>query len=125
MLVEELHGHAAPERVADDRGLRDAQFIEEVAQRDRERAERVVAARFGRLAVAEQVGSDHSVLLRQLGQHRPPGLGTAGHAVDQQQRLAAALVAVRDAVTVQLEKSQLAHADIFPLSVPSMPNGGG
>ena len=61
-LVGELHRDAAAERVADDGRLLVAEGEADVAQAAGERAERVVAARLRRLAVAEQVGGEDRVV---------------------------------------------------------------
>ena len=101
MLVRELHRDAAAERLADDRGALDAEHAEEVAQRRGEVAERVVARRRRRVAVAGEVGRDHVVVPRELGHHRLPRARAAGHAVDQQQRRALAGLAVGEVVAVE------------------------
>ena len=76
-LVGELHGDAAAEAVADDRGALVAEHAEEVADAGGVGAEAVVAARLGALAVAEQVGRDHGVALGEQRHHRHPGAGAA------------------------------------------------
>ena len=58
-LVGELHRDAAAERVADDRRAVVAERDHRVADGARVCAERVVAARLGRLAVAQQIGREH------------------------------------------------------------------
>src|SRR5437762_9422176 len=67
--VGELHRDAAAERVPDDGGARMAEHLEQVADAVRVRAERVVAARLGGAAVAEQVGGDHGVTLGRSEEH--------------------------------------------------------
>ena len=62
-LVGELHRDAAAERVPDDRHAVVAERGDDVARAAGVGAERVVAARRRGLAVAEQVGRDHRVLL--------------------------------------------------------------
>ena len=64
-LVGELHRDAAAERVADDRRALVAERGQQVAHAAGVRAERVVAARRRRLAVAEQVGRDQREVLAQ------------------------------------------------------------
>ena len=64
-LVEELHRHAAAERVPDDRRALDADRGEQVADARRVRAERVVAARRRGVAVADEVGRDDRVRRRE------------------------------------------------------------
>ena len=58
VLVGELHRDAAAERVPDDRRRVDPQRDQQVAHARGVRAQRVVAARLGRQAVAEQIGRD-------------------------------------------------------------------
>ena len=58
-LVGQLHRDAAAERVPDECGAVVAQRHEHVPHAAGVRAERVVAARLGGLAVPDQVGSDH------------------------------------------------------------------
>ncbi len=60
-LVEELHRHAASEGVPDDARALDADHGEQVPDAGRMGAERVVAARGGGVAVADEVGRDHRV----------------------------------------------------------------
>ena len=76
-LVGELHRDAAAERVADDRRALVPERDEQVAHAAGERAERVVAARLGRRAVAEQVGGDHRVALAEPRKDLAPGLRAA------------------------------------------------
>ena len=111
MLVDELHGHPTTERMAHHGRPRDAEFVEQVAQRHRERAQRVVTSRFGRGAVAQQIRGDHPVRARQRPDHRPPGLRTAGHAVQQQDDVAVALVQIGHPVTVQFDIFQVTHGN--------------
>lgn len=63
-------------------------------------AERIVAHRFRRLAVAEQVGCDHVVVLGEPRVDGAPGLGAACKAVDEHHGLAATAAPVADFVTV-------------------------
>ena len=88
MLVGELHRHAAAEGMPDDGDAADVEHGEEVAQSAGERAERVVAHRLGRLAMAEQVGSDDVVSLGQRRHDVVPGARTARQPVDEQHDLA-------------------------------------
>lgn len=46
MLIDELHGDTAAERMTDHGGLADTQFVEEITKPDRKRAQRVVGAGF-------------------------------------------------------------------------------
>ncbi len=88
MLIGELHRHAAAERVADDRGARHLEQREQVAQPAGVRAGRVVAERFGRLAVTEEVGRDHVVVDGEARHHRIPRPGVPGEPVNEQHHLA-------------------------------------
>ena len=45
MLIGELHGHTATERLTDHRRPGDAKFIEQITQPHRERTQRIVTAR--------------------------------------------------------------------------------
>ena len=69
-LVEELHRDAAAERVPDDARALDADRGEQVADAGGVRAERVVAARRRRVAVADQVRGDDGVVAREALRHR-------------------------------------------------------
>ena len=102
-LVEELHRHAAAERVPDDRGAIDAEDGEQVADRGGVCAERVVTARCGGVAVADQVGGDHGVAVGERKRDLAPVARGVDHAVDQHDRRTAADHVVDHAVTVQLD----------------------
>ena len=65
-LVGELHRDPAAERVADDGRAVVPEREHQVAHAAGVGAERVVAARLGRLAVAEQVGREHGVGVGEL-----------------------------------------------------------
>ena len=88
MLVGELHGNAATVRVADDRGARHLEQREEVAQSAGERTGRVVAERFGRLAVTEKIGRDHIVIDGEARHHRIPRPGVPAQPVNEENHLA-------------------------------------
>ena len=111
-LVGELHRDPAAHRVADHRRALVAERGQQVAQPARVGAERVVAARLGRAAVAEQVRRDHRVALGQRRDHLAPGVGARGDAVDEQQHRAGPRRVVRDGVAVepQLVPLERAHA---------------
>ena len=66
VLVGELHGDAATQRVADHGRPPVAEHDEQVAKAGRVGAQGVVAAWLGRLAMAEQVGGEHGVAIGQL-----------------------------------------------------------
>ena len=102
VLVGELHRDPAAQRVADHGGAAVAEGHQEVAHRSGVGAERVVAARLGGLAVAEQVGRHDRVALGEHGNDLVPLLRVSGDAVDQEDhRAAAARGAVHDAVAVE------------------------
>jgi hypothetical protein len=111
MLIGELHGHPATERLTHHRRPGDAKFIEQITQRYRERPQRIVTARLSGFTVPEQVRCHHPVFLRQLGQHRSPGRRTSRHAMDQQQRVAGSRFPIGHTVAVQIEILHLAHVD--------------
>ena len=102
-LVGELHRDPAAERVADDRRAVVAEGDHRVADGARVGAERVVAARLRRLAVAEQVGREHRVVGGQVLDRRLPLVGAAGDPVDQDDQRALAALAEADAVAVELD----------------------
>ena len=102
-LVGELHRDPAAERVADDRRAVVAERDHRVAHGARVGAERVVAARLRRLAVAEQVGREHGVLVGELVDRRLPLVRAAGDPVDEDDQRALAAVAKADAVAVKLD----------------------
>ena len=104
-LVGELHRHPAAERVAHDRRLVDAERDQQVAHAAGVGAERVVAAGLRGLAVPEQVGRDHRVVLRQRWDHVLPGPRAAGDAVDQHERRSGARAAEAHPMPVQLTTS--------------------
>ena len=74
-LVEELHRHAAAERVPDERRAVDADRGEQVTDARGVRAERVVAARRRRVAVPDQIGRHDRVFARRAAE-RPPASGS-------------------------------------------------
>jgi len=85
-LVEELHRHAAAERVPDDRRAVHTDGREQVADARRMRAQGVVAAWRRRVAVPDEVGRDHHVVLGEVQRHRLPVAGGVEHPVDQHDR---------------------------------------
>ena len=82
-LVGELHRDPAAERVADDRRAVVAERDHRVADGARVGAERVVAARLGRLAVAEQVRRQDVMVGGEMLDRRLPLRGAAGDPVDE------------------------------------------
>ena len=115
-LVGELHRDPAAEGVADDRGAVVAEGGDEVADAARVGAERVVAARLGRVAVAEQVGRDDRVLGGEAGDDRRPGVRGARDAVQEDEQRALAALVEAHAVTVEddLFGGYRAHRDPLP-----------
>ena len=69
-MVGELHRDAAAEAVPDDRGRGDAVQRQKIAHAVRVAADAVVRARRVGLAVAQQVGCDHSEVTAQGAQYR-------------------------------------------------------
>ena len=106
-LVGELHRDAAAERVPEHRHALVAERRGDVARAAGVGAERVVAARRRRLAVAHQVRRDQREALAQQRRDALPGLRRVGDPVQQQQRGAAAGGPVAHAVAVQLQLSGL------------------
>ena len=102
-LVGELHRDAAAERVPDDRHALVAERGDDVARAAGVRAERVVAARRGRLAVAEQVGRDQREALAEQRRDALPRLRRVGDPVQQQQRGPAAGGPVAHPLAVELQ----------------------
>jgi hypothetical protein len=89
--------------VADDRRAVDPDGREQVADRGRVCAERVVAARASRVAVPDQVGRDHLVAVGQAQGHVLPVARGVHHAVDQHDRRPAADGPVDHPVAVELD----------------------
>ena len=75
----------------------------------RVRAERVVAARRGRVAVADQVGRDHRVALGEPLGHRCPVPRRVDHPVDEHHRRPGAGHAVDDLMAVELDLPGVEH----------------
>ena len=82
VLVGELHGHPAAERMPDHRGAAVSQRDQYVAHAGSVSAQRVVAARLGRLAVAEQIRGHDGVVLGQDPRHGIPLSGATGDPVN-------------------------------------------
>jgi hypothetical protein len=114
MLIDKLHCDTAAQRLAHQGRMSDAELVEEIAQPHGKRTQRVIAARLGRVTVPKQVRRYDAEVLRQLRQYRSPRGRTPSHAMDQQHNITVTGVAVRDTVTVQLEKFQFSHADVAP-----------
>jgi hypothetical protein len=102
-LIGELQDDPAAEGLADEGGALVAERIQQVAQQARVRAEGVVAARFGGLAMAEQIGCDDRVVLGERGHRVPPRQGASRHAVHEDDHRTPTRGAVRDAVPVEGE----------------------
>ena len=101
-LPEELHRDPAAERVPDHRRRADPERGEQVADRRSVGADRVVAARGRRVAVADQVGSDHRVPVGELERDPLPVPRRVDHPVDENHRRTAADGAVDHLVAVEL-----------------------
>ena len=75
--------------------------------------------------VTEEVRRDDPVALGQLRQHRTPGVGASGHAVQKQQGLrAAADVAVGHLIAVQIQILELTHGHGVPRRLRITRHGG-
>ena len=109
-LVGELHRHAAAERVPDERRPLMAEGDQQIADPVRVRAQRVVAARLGRLAVAQQIGGDDGEALGQVGEQRGPRGRGRRDAVDEHQHRATACRPVEEPVSVQRDLVQSSFA---------------
>ncbi len=57
MLIGELHGHTATERVTHHRRPGNAEIIEQITQRYRERAQRIVTARLSGFTMPNKSGA--------------------------------------------------------------------
>jgi hypothetical protein len=84
-----------------DRRPGDPRRVQQVPQPRREGAHGIVAPRFCRAPVAEQIRGDHPVVRGLLRDDRLPGVRAAGHAVNQHHDLTAAGLPQGDALTVQ------------------------
>ena len=117
-LVGELHRHAAAERVPDERRPLVPERDQQIADAARVGAQRVVAARLGRLAVAEQIGSDDREVLREVREHVGPGGRRRRDPVHHHDHRAAPRRAVEDVVAVQddlVEGVALVHLALQPV----------
>jgi hypothetical protein len=74
-----------PERLTDQRRAVVPEGVHQVAQHVGMAAKRILPARLGRLAVAEQVGGDDREALAQHRRDVRPRSRAAGHAMDEQQ----------------------------------------
>jgi hypothetical protein len=102
-LVSQLHRDPAAERVPDVAGPLDLERDHQVANPAGVGAQRVVAARLGGIAVAQQVRSQHREVTGQLRQDLIPGRRAPGDAVDQHYRRPLAADPEADAVPVQVQ----------------------
>jgi len=84
-LVGELHGHAAAERVSDDRGALVPEDDEHIPEERRVRAQRIVTRRLRRLPVAEEVRRDDREPAGEQRADPRPCLRVARHPVNEQQ----------------------------------------
>ena len=100
-LVGELHGHAAAQRVPDERGSLMPERHQEITDPARVGAQRVVPAGLGRLTVAEQIGSDDGEALGQIREHVRPCGRRRRDPVDQHDHRTAARRAIEDAVPMK------------------------
>ncbi len=84
-LVGELHGHAAAERVSDERRALVSEHEQQVAEQGCVSAQRIVAGRLRRLPVAEEIRREDREPAGQEGADRCPRRRAARHPVDEQE----------------------------------------
>jgi hypothetical protein len=108
--------------MADNRGAAVSERDQYVAHARRIGPQRVVAARLGRLAVAEQVGRDHCVVLSQDPSHGIPLSGASGDPVNEQDyRVSGAGGAIAHTVAVEEDFALIG----FMLGEARLPSGVG
>src|SRR4051794_9829995 len=113
VLVGELHGDAAAERVAGEGRPLELERAHEVAQHVGHAAQRVVAGALGRAAMAGEVDGEDAVPSGERREHGLPRLPVAADAVDEQQRGALAGVDVGEVAAVDTDGLGLqAHGDV-------------
>ena len=105
VLVGELHGDAAAQRVTDHGGAVVAEQLQQIAKPTRQRAQRVVRLGLVGVPVTEEVGSDHMCMLGQCRHHRNPRGAAARDPMNQHDNGKARIPrhAVGDPVPVQLD----------------------
>lgn len=86
VLVGQLLGDPATERVTDDGDALDVEHAQQVAHPVGVTANRVVTPGLVRQAVPEQIGHDHSMGAGEPREDGSPGLGLVADAVQEQQR---------------------------------------
>jgi len=106
-LIRELHGHAAPERLADDGGPLVPERVQQVAQRVGMGAERVLVTGLVGLPLPEQIGGQAREPLGQRRHDVPPRHGATGHAVHDQQHRPLAGDSVGDPVAIDGDRTRL------------------
>ena len=99
--VVELHRDPATERVPDEGDPFDAEVVEQVAQGRGVGAQRVVARRLRRVAVTEEVGDEHPVVVVHLVDEVGPLALGAQDPVDEEHGRPGAAVDVRQLVAVE------------------------
>jgi hypothetical protein len=100
--------------VADNRAALVSEHGDQVAHPGGVGAQRVVAARLRRAAVADQVGGDHRVSLGEARHHLAPCLGRRGDPVQQDDQLVAIAGGLEaDPVSVQLDLLVLAELGLL------------
>ena len=100
MLVGELHGDPAAERLADDGCPIDVEDFEKITDPTGERTQRVIPDGLFGQTVTHEIRRDYGEAIRQEGDHVPPGPRTTGDAVEKEECGPLALHAVRHVVTV-------------------------
>ena len=93
-LAGQLERDAAAERVARGVCARQADLLEELADRARQRLDGRLRRQLVGVAEAREVDGDHLALARQTVEHRHPHLPLRADAVDEDERRAAAAAVV-------------------------------
>ena len=83
MLIGELHGYSATERLANDSCPVDVEDFEQISDPVGEGPQRVIPDRLFGLTVTHEVRRDHSEAIGQERDHVPPGPRATGHAVEK------------------------------------------
>jgi ketosteroid isomerase-like protein len=102
-LVAELQGHAAAERVPDNRSSVFVEGLEQIANQIRVSTKGIVARRLGGIAMAQEIGRDHRVVLDEPRNHFFPGQRARGNSVQQHDRRTAPSHPITVSLTVQLD----------------------
>jgi hypothetical protein len=112
-LIGELHSHAAPERVTNNRHPINVEDPKKVTQTTRISRRRIVRPRLVGPTMTKQIRRDDGVALSQRRQQMRPGAGVITDPVHEQQRRPTAGHPVGPAVAVDHPVTQLSHQDIL------------